>query len=155
MKIYIATKKQDVAVATRRKLKETFQDKVSFTSSWIDQESYGNTPICQKTAIAKRCDKEVRECDLLINIADEANVPGGKHVELGVALALDKKVIALGRRENIFHYHPEVVFCETEDKLIESIKEILDDQNTCRMRKKRFWGGLVQRGLSRFSSRSS
>lgn len=155
MKIYIATKKQDVAVALRRRLQEEFKDKVKFTSSWIDQESYGNTPICQKTAIAKRCDQEVKECDLLINIADDANVPGGKHVELGIALGLGKRVVALGRRENIFHYHPDVRFYEDEAGLVEGIEGILNGKNTCGMRKKGLWARLVQRGHSRFSAHSS
>lgn len=125
MKIYLATKSQEVALNTRRHLREAFPDKLVFVSSWIDQESYGNTPVCQKTSIAKRCEQEVGDCDLLINIADEANVPGGKHVELGIALALNKKIVVLGRKENIFHYHPEVIFCETEDGMIERIKEMI------------------------------
>jgi len=125
MKIYIATKKQDAAVALRRKLKEIFQDKVSFVSSWIDQESYGNTPICQKMAIAERCENDVKQCDLLINIADEVNTHGGKHVELGIALALGKKIMVLGRKENIFHHHKSVIFFETDDKLIDKMKEMI------------------------------
>jgi len=155
MNIYIATKNQDAAVSLRRKLKDIFKNRVEFTSSWIDQESYGNTPICQKTSIAKRCDKDVRECDLLINIADEANVPGGKHVELGIALALGKRVIAFGRRENIFHYHPDVRFYEDEAGLIEDVERFINDKSTCGMRKKGFWGRLVQHRFSRLSTHSS
>jgi hypothetical protein len=127
MNIYIATKNQNAAVALRRKLKEIFQDKIRFVSSWIDQESYGNTPICQKTVISKRCHEDVGECDLLINIADETNVPGGKHVELGIALALGKQIVVLGRRENIFHYHPCILFFENENGMIEKMKEIIHD----------------------------
>jgi nucleoside 2-deoxyribosyltransferase len=29
---------------------------------------------------------------------------GGRHVELGVALALNKKIILIGERENVFHW---------------------------------------------------
>ena len=33
---------------------------------------------------------------------------GGRHVELGMALALGRRVIVVGRREHIFHHLPEV-----------------------------------------------
>jgi len=38
---------------------------------------------------------------------------GGRHVEYGVALALGKRVIVVGHRENIFHWLPVVEFFET------------------------------------------
>jgi hypothetical protein len=42
-------------------------------------------------------------------------VPGGKHVETGIALALGRPVYVIGRRENIFHWHPLVrIFADEE-----------------------------------------
>lgn len=38
---------------------------------------------------------------------------GGRHVELGIALALQKRCIVIGYRENIFHWLPQVEFFET------------------------------------------
>jgi hypothetical protein len=38
---------------------------------------------------------------------------GGRHVELGMALALGRRVIVVGRREHIFHHLPEVEFVES------------------------------------------
>ena len=33
---------------------------------------------------------------------------GGRHVELGIALARGKRIYGIGARENVFHYLPEV-----------------------------------------------
>jgi hypothetical protein len=38
---------------------------------------------------------------------------GGRHVELGMALALGRRVIVVGRREHIFHHLPEVEVVES------------------------------------------
>ena len=42
-------------------------------------------------------------------------VPGGKHVETGMALVLGRPVFVIGRKENIFHWHPAVrVFADLD-----------------------------------------
>jgi hypothetical protein len=38
---------------------------------------------------------------------------GGRHVEFGIALAMKKRCIVIGYRENIFHWLPQVEFYET------------------------------------------
>lgn len=35
---------------------------------------------------------------------------GGRHVELGLALALRKRVVVVGHRENVFHHLPQIEF---------------------------------------------
>ena len=35
---------------------------------------------------------------------------GGRHVEFGIALALNKSLVVIGHRENVFHYLPQVQF---------------------------------------------
>lgn len=51
--------------------------------------------------------------DVVINFTEpprsKAN-RGGRHVECGIALALSKRVIVVGYRENIFHWLPQVEF---------------------------------------------
>lgn len=42
---------------------------------------------------------------------------GGRHVELGMALALDKKIFVVGHRENVFCCLPRIVFCKDTDEL--------------------------------------
>lgn len=38
---------------------------------------------------------------------------GGRHVEFGIALARESRVIVVGYRENIFHWLPQVEFFDT------------------------------------------
>ena len=42
---------------------------------------------------------------------------GGRHVELGYALALGKRVVLVGKRSNIFHHHSDVRVIERVEDL--------------------------------------
>ncbi|SRR6266699_3918706 len=42
-----------------------------------------------------------------------SNSRGGRHVEHGFALALGKRVVVVGYRENVFHCLPEIEFFST------------------------------------------
>jgi hypothetical protein len=44
---------------------------------------------------------------------------GGRHVEFGAGLALNKRMIVIGPRENVFHYLPNI-------EIYESLEEFLD-----------------------------
>lgn len=46
---------------------------------------------------------------------------GGRHVEFGVALALHKRLIVVGYRENLFHYLPDVEFYESWQEAKEAL----------------------------------
>lgn len=43
---------------------------------------------------------------------------GGRHVEMGIALARGVRCIVIGYRENIFHWLPQVEFCENFDQAV-------------------------------------
>ncbi len=51
---------------------------------------------------------------------------GGRHVELGMALALGRRVIVIGRREHIFHHLPEVELVETWPEALRLLARSLD-----------------------------
>ena len=55
---------------------------------------------------------DVFEADMLIAFSEEPRTGGasrgGRHVELGLALAWDKEIIVVGPRENVFHTLPQV-----------------------------------------------
>lgn len=46
---------------------------------------------------------------------------GGRHVELGLALAWGKLVYVVGYRENVFCHLPQVMFYETFNQLLETL----------------------------------
>jgi hypothetical protein len=54
--------------------------------------------------------------DSIISFTEKPDSPygrGGRHVEYGIGLALGKRLIVVGYRENVFHYLPEIEFFET------------------------------------------
>jgi hypothetical protein len=117
MRIYIASRDQ----AAGRNLRDLLLSAGhTVASRWLDIEGYGSLSDdeASKRSASVSDIQDVRESDLLVlrSEPDGAFVPGGKHVETGVALALEKPVIVLGRPENIFHWHPlvSVVYDERE-----------------------------------------
>lgn len=53
--------------------------------------------------------EDLRAADTVISFTDEkGGGKGGRHVEFGVALALEKRLILVGPRENVFHTLPEI-----------------------------------------------
>lgn len=48
---------------------------------------------------------------------------GGRHVELGVALAMQKRCIVIHHRENVFHWIPTVEFYATWDEFLLILNE--------------------------------
>lgn len=54
--------------------------------------------------------------DIVVSFTEaprSSNSRGGRHVEHGMALALGKRCLVIGHRENVFHCLPEVQFFET------------------------------------------
>lgn len=121
---YVATRSQAIGRTVRSAL-----EGLGFAcgASWLDEQDYGQgsatlgeKSVAQRAAIALLDEREVRAADFLVLVSepDGSYVPGGKHVETGMALALRKPVHVVGRRENVFHYHPRVVVHETLGDLV-------------------------------------
>jgi nucleoside 2-deoxyribosyltransferase len=49
---------------------------------------------------------------------------GGRHVEHGMALALKKRTIVVGFRENVFHSLPVVEFFECWEEALHALKQV-------------------------------
>lgn len=63
--------------------------------------------------------EDVSSADLVINFTEAPRSSanrGGRHVEFGIALARNARVIVVGHRENIFHWLPCVEFVQTFDE---------------------------------------
>lgn len=89
------------------------------TSRWIDchagkyltsftPEHLNNDPqYCSK--LAQHDLEDLTAADTVISFTDSTGGgKGGRHVEFGYALALGKRVIVVGPRENVFHTLPEI-----------------------------------------------
>ena len=73
---------------------------------------------------AKEDFADVLACDLLIAFTEPPRSSasrGGRHVELGIALGLMKRVWIVGYRENIFCWLEDVRFHETAEAAISAI----------------------------------
>lgn len=119
MKIYLAARysRHQELYAYASQLKKLGYE---ITSRWI----YGNHQISDE-ALLSGDDNDLRErfaiedyedlkaADLVISFTEEprsGHSRGGRHVEFGMALVLDKGLVVIGHRENIFHCMPGVQF---------------------------------------------
>ena len=69
--------------------------------------------------------RDVLMCDLLIAFTEPPrsnSSRGGRHVELGIALGMMKRVWVVGHRENIFCWLEYVRFFETFESCLEQLK---------------------------------
>jgi hypothetical protein len=69
--------------------------------------------------------EDVQGSDIVIVFTEppraENSSRGGRHVELGLALAWGKKVLVVGHKENVFCLLPQVEFCPTWSDVVVSL----------------------------------
>ena len=123
MKLYIASHSQPSARAMQLQLEKAGH---IITSRWITQDVKFGHPIDSAYTDSERRDlalmdqADIQDAEGLVLIAEAVGktVPGGKHVETGIAIALGLPVFVVGRRENIFHWHPIVQIAGGTPELI-------------------------------------
>lgn len=121
MKIYLASRYSRFPEMQERR-SDLERAGHSVTSRWINgdhQIDDAGLSIQAKEAERIRFAQEDRDdllaADCVISFSEKprsTNTRGGRHVEHGMALALRKRVIVVGHRENVFHCLPEVEFFE-------------------------------------------
>lgn len=71
--------------------------------------------------------EDVKAADTVVSFTEAEGTPnagrGGRHVEFGYALALEKAAVVIGHRENLFHEHPAVTFFESHWDWIRTLQE--------------------------------
>lgn len=104
MKLYIAGSNQEEARKVAKLCKES--DHI-ITSTWLEEDFFRTSEYTEKdrNKIADKDVKEVIESDALVLLSSPTRIPGGKFVEVGVALGNEKPVFILGHRENMLMYH--------------------------------------------------
>lgn len=128
MKIYIAARygRRDEANSVAFHLRENGHE---ITSTWINQvedemgytESEGTT-----MGMAIKDLDEIRDADAIVALSEVDTNPwgrGGRHVEFGYAIGLEKRIYVVGPMENLFHYLPQVVVTDTIFDLIAFFEE--------------------------------
>lgn len=128
MKVYLASRfgRQDEMKQHRERLRSLGFDVVS---RWLDEEwssARGHSVTAEdKRTWAGYDHDDVRSCDVMVNFteAENSHGRGGRHVEMGMAIAWGKRTIVVGHRENVFHHLPQVEFCETFDQAVELLRK--------------------------------
>lgn len=94
-------------------------DGIEVVSTWLDTE-WAESTLDQRSAAPPEYRAkyavidldDVRRCHVLVGFTEHPGSGkgrrGGRHVELGAALALDKVCVVVGPEEHIFHFHPSV-----------------------------------------------
>lgn len=120
MRVYLAGSDQARAAAVAKTIEESGH---TIASSWVHGEFKRTREysVEQRVELAEKITSEVESCDILILLADENMVPGGKFVEFGIALGMDKLVAVVGRRENLLCWHPNVNVVDSDAEIIDVI----------------------------------
>jgi nucleoside 2-deoxyribosyltransferase len=122
MKIYLSAK------YARRVELSSYRDQLRshdfvVTSRWLGApEAEISTE--QRGCLAEGDWNDLRAADTVIVFTepvDSTASRGGRHVEFGLALALDKRTMVVGPRENVFHCLPQVEVFETWLKCLKEL----------------------------------
>lgn len=128
-RLYVAAHSKSAARNVARRLREAGH---VVTSRWIDIDDKFGDPQAyytdsERRGLATIDEQDVRSAtDGLVLISESAGeyVPGGKHVETGIALGLGRTIYILGRRENIFHWHPRCFRFQDIDSLLQALDSL-------------------------------
>lgn len=102
------------------------------TSRWINggheltKEGSSEANEAERVQYAQEDLSDLLAANILISFTEEprkTTTGGGRHVEFGVALALQMRVITVGWRENVFHCLPVVEFYETWPETLDHLLE--------------------------------
>lgn len=86
------------------------------TSRWL----IGKDVNCDESARMDLDDIDAAATLLLLNPIEYSNKgTGGRHTEVGYAIALSKRIIIIGARSNIFHYLDSIIVVDTVKQALE------------------------------------
>lgn len=134
MKIYIAARfsRRPECNALAQKLKALGHE---ITSRWVlpDNDHVQPTGKSKQAENAERQRfaiedlEDVKACDAMVSFMEEprSDGRGGRHVEFGIGVALDKQMFIIGPRETVFHHLPGVVQYDTEEQFLNDIGVML------------------------------
>lgn len=97
------------------------------TAQWLDEPHAATVAFTSRDpeelrAFARRDIDDIARAEVFLFFSLDPEQPtkrGGRHVELGLAVAQGKRIIVIGPRENIFHFLPEIEVVPTFTAAIE------------------------------------
>ena len=112
IKVYIAAPHELVYIA-RSWTSSLYHQGIMTTSTWTELSDFelSHFPDAELHELANACLRDINKCQIfvLLNAEDwESKGTGGRHVEMGYAMAQSKPVIVYGDKSNLFHYRSTV-----------------------------------------------
>ena len=128
MKVYLAagfSRKNEIA----DKAVELMNLGIIVTSTWTAEEAKPTSQLNDVTDEyllfnGKRDLDEIVACDALVLFTQDPTKPfvrGGRMHEAGFAVGLGKRLYICGPRENIFHWQPNIMRCDTWDEMKQTL----------------------------------
>jgi len=125
--VYIAAPfiRQDEA---REKARELESIGFVVTSRWVHEDVAAAAEAADAYQ-AERADIDIEDIDAaqyFVLLGEHDSRTGGKHFETGYAYATGKNVMIVGRRENVFHHLPRLVFAQTWEQAKSHLGRVLE-----------------------------
>lgn len=96
-------------------------DQLNWEAKVEDDERQDDEAIAFRQMCANDDWEDLARADVIVAFSEppRSNASrGGRHVEFGIALALQKRVVVVGPRENVFHCLPQVAVVRTFDEAL-------------------------------------
>jgi hypothetical protein len=103
---------------------------MTVTSRWLEEripessQLHDVTPaFCRETAIADL--QDICKSDTMVFFSEDPTIGtprGGRHFEMGYALAMGKDIHIIGKHENIFHFLPCIKLHNSVEDFLEATK---------------------------------
>ena len=130
MRVYLAAR-YERQHEMRKYAEQLRAEGIEVISTWVEFESpssdgFSGLGADRRALQAMLCVQQVAACNLVTVFSDVPHGPdprGGKHFEMGAALALGKRVLLVGKPEHIFHELSDV---EQYERWEECFARILD-----------------------------
>lgn len=98
---------------------------IEITSRWLWMPAaFAASTLEFKDICASMDLKDVRRSDIVISFTGDPKKTsmGGRHIEFGIGLALERRMIVIGERENVFHFiHDVEVYPDFETFLTQTL----------------------------------
>ena len=120
MKVYVASHDRWAACHVASVLEGAGHAVVSM---WHEKEFHPTDKHteAERTAIAIEDCEDVARADALVLIAGPDKYSGGKFVEAGIAVGMGKRVVIIGRRENMLMWLPSIEAVATPEQAAETL----------------------------------
>lgn len=114
MKVYVASHCQLAGLHVAGVLQKYGHD---ITSRWLTGEFKPTEQFSEdrRSTIALEDYDDVAAADALVLVAGPDKYSGGKFVEAGIAVGLGRRVVVIGRRENMLLWLPSIVAVKSAD----------------------------------------